>query len=108
MMISSQYAGMDDPIGFLRQFETRFIATGNNSARYSNPEFDALVAEGDQYLDSQKRLETLQAAERIMLADHPSAPLYHLTERRLINPRVKGWIENTLGFNRTRYLRLEP
>ncbi len=108
MMISRQYAGMDDPIGFLRQFETRYIATGNNASRYSNPEFDSLVMEGDQLLDNQQRLETLQAAERIMLADHASAPLYYLTERRLINPSVKGWVENTLGFNPTRYLWLEP
>lgn len=105
--ISLQYAAFDDPIMFLNQFESRFIRTANNPARYSNPDYDALVLEGNQHLDPDRRRALLEQAERVMLADHPAAPLYHLTERRLVSPRVKGWIATPLSFNLTRHLWLE-
>lgn len=105
--ISLHYAGFDDPIGFLDQFDSRFIRTANNPSRYSNPRYDALLLEANQSLDPGRRRALLQQAERLMLADHPAAPLYHLTERRLVSPRVKGWVDTRLGFNLTRHLSLE-
>lgn len=107
VIFTALYAGFDDPIPFLNQYETRNIEIAYNSARYSNPKYDQMVAEADKILDSSKRLDMLQAAERVMLADYPVAPVFFYHYRRLINPRVKGWIENPLGINLSRHLWIE-
>ncbi len=107
VIFTALYAGFDDPIPFLNQYETRNIEIAYNSARYSNPKYDQIVAEADKILDSAKRLEMLQSAERVMLADYPVAPVFYYHYRRLINPRVKGWIDNPLGINLSRHLWLE-
>ncbi len=107
VIFTAFYAGFDDPIPILNQFETRNIEIALNPSRYSNAKYDQVVADADELLDSSRRLELLQSAERIMLADYPVAPVYFYHYRRLINPRVKGWIDNPLGINLSRHLWLE-
>ena len=107
VIFTALYAGFDDPIPILNQYESRNIEIAYNSTRYSNPIYDETVATADQILDSAERLSMLQEAERILLADYPAAPIFFYNYRRLINPRVKGWYENPLGINLSRHLWLE-
>jgi ABC-type oligopeptide transport system substrate-binding subunit len=106
-IFTNLFAGFDDPIPFLSQYETRNIPIGANPSRYSNANYDRLVSEADQILGPAKRLEMLQAAERTLVADYPVAPIYFFNYRRLINPKVKGWFDNPLGINLSRYLSIE-
>ena len=49
---------------------------GSNSSFYSNPEFDALVAEGNSAESNEQALEKYQAAEDVLLEDMPIAPMF--------------------------------
>jgi oligopeptide transport system substrate-binding protein len=57
---------------------------------YVNPEFDALVAQADQELDTAKRADLYAQAQQLMLADFPSAFGYNNLNHYLVQPWVKG------------------
>ena len=81
--------------------------SGANFARYSNSEYDNLVLQAGRETDVQKRRELLQRAEAILLIDAPVIPLYYYTTKRLRKPYVKGWLDNIMNFQLTRYLSLD-
>ncbi len=99
------FAPYDDPITFLSVLET---GSSTNRATYSNPAFDAALAKARQTLDPMARRAMLQDAEAIAMRDHAIIPIYFLGNRRLISPKVKGWIENPRAVNLTRYLAVTP
>ena len=47
--------------------------------------------------DIAKRRASLEAAERLMLADHPVIPLYFYVNKHLVSPRVGGWYDNVMN-----------
>jgi peptide/nickel transport system substrate-binding protein len=47
-----------------------------NRVRYSNPELDALITEAESQMDSARREELLQRAQRVALDDVALVPLY--------------------------------
>jgi oligopeptide transport system substrate-binding protein len=64
--------------------------SGQNFARYSNPEFDALVEEAALESDPVRRETLYRQAESIFIdQDMPIAPIYHYTFVRLYKP----WLE---------------
>ena len=69
----------------------------NNDMGYSNPAYDALLDQAAGMIDVQKRKETLEAAERLMLNDYPIIPLYYFVSKRLVKPYVQGFKPNPLG-----------
>ncbi len=81
--------------------------SGANFARYSNSEYDNLVAQAGRETNVQKRRELLQSAETILLNDAPVIPLYYYTTKRLSKPYVKGWVDNIMNFQLTRYLSMD-
>ncbi|MFI8593447.1 ABC transporter substrate-binding protein [Microbacterium sp. NPDC078428] len=50
---------------------------GSNDGDYSNPEFDALLAEGISTDDQEAANELFQQAQEILLADLPAIPLWY-------------------------------
>lgn len=71
--------------------------SGQNFARYSNPEFDALVEEAALESDPARREALYREAEHIFIdQDMPVAPIYHYTYVRLYKPWVEPVI-NPLG-----------
>jgi ABC-type oligopeptide transport system substrate-binding subunit len=46
----------------------------------------------------------LAAAESLAMQEQPLAPLYFYVSRRLISPRVAGWVDNPRGVHLSRYL----
>jgi len=48
----------------------------------------------------------LAQAETLALAEHPVAPLYYYSGRRLVSTRVSGWVENVRGVHVSRWLDL--
>jgi len=49
---------------------------GSNSAFYSNPEFDALVAQGNQAGSNEEAIELYQQADDVLLEDMPIIPMF--------------------------------
>lgn len=84
--------------------------TGNavgNYARYSNPEFDAVLKKSDETLDPAARAKLLKEAEAILLRDMPMIPLMYTAALHLVSPKVKGWVDNVQNEHRSQYLRIE-
>lgn len=49
---------------------------GSNTAFYSNPDFDALIAEGNSAENNEAAIESYQAAEDLLLEDMPIMPMF--------------------------------
>jgi len=94
-----------DPYTFLKIF--RSDVGKMNRSGYKNPAYDALLDEGNLITDPEARAAKIAEAEALLLAEQPVIPLYHATYRNLVSTKVKGWFENALGVQPTRYLRVE-
>ena len=79
----------------------------NSTSGYNNPEFDKLMDAAVKETDLAKRAQIQQDAEKIMMADQPIIPIYTYTNKHMISPKVKGWIDNLPGFNLTRWLSID-
>ncbi|HEY5338401.1 MAG TPA: peptide ABC transporter substrate-binding protein [Rhizomicrobium sp.] len=77
-----------------------------NAGRYSDPKFDALMAQSDITRDPIVRQGLLQQAEQIMLDDVALAPVINDVSRAIVSKQVKNWTDNDVTINRTRYLSL--
>ena len=76
-----------DVCHYLNPFLTSsFPPTGNNFNKYSNPEFDKLVAEAKS-LPENKRKESFLKAEEVMLSDMPFLLLYFKNTIRVSNEK---------------------
>ena len=75
-----------------------------NYGKYSNPEFDRLMAAADVEKDANKRARLMKDAEAIVLREHGLMPMWFLTNRNLVSPRVTGWVDNAVDIHRARYL----
>jgi len=83
------------------------VSRDMNYGRYSDPKYDSLIDQSDHMQDPVQRGILLQQAEQVSLDDVAYAPVYHNTLRMLISPEVKGWVNNNMGINRSRYLSLD-
>ncbi|MGZ6014814.1 MAG: peptide ABC transporter substrate-binding protein, partial [Phenylobacterium sp.] len=100
--LASWIADYNDPMTFLYLLQS---GTGQqNYGDYSNPAYDALLAQADQEPDPGRRAEELSRAEQIMLDDAANAPLYFLVSRNLVSPAITGWRDNISDIHRARYL----
>ena len=87
---------------------TDLFASGaeNNLPGYANPRYDALLREAAAAADPAARAASLEEAEQLLLRDHPIAPLYFMTNKHLVAPRVAGFSLNPLDRHPSRFLRL--
>lgn len=82
-----------DPDQVRAQFDSdSFPPTGFNHSRYSNQEVDALLLEGSQTLDSEKRPEIYQKVARILNEDLPGVWLWESTRFGAVNKRVRDFV----------------
>ncbi|UMY16954.1 peptide ABC transporter substrate-binding protein [Methylobacterium organophilum] len=102
----SWYADYSDPQNFL--FLLRTGNDGLNPGRWSNADYDRLLAEGAAERDVGRRADLLFAAERIALAELPWIPLLHYRSKALIPARLHGFHQNLRNAAPTRYLSLTP
>ncbi len=86
------YGDYADPTSWL---DIRSSKDENNTTKWSNLEFDALLAKAALSADPVKRMVYLQDAEAIMLKECPQAVLFHYVGVSLFDPdRVKGLVPN--------------
>lgn len=95
-------ADFDDPVNFLYLLDSD---TGQqNYGRYSNPEYDALLAEASRTRDLQERAEIFAEAEKMMLEDYPITPMWVQVTKNLVDPDLTGWAENAQDDHLSRWL----
>lgn len=75
-----------------------------NYGKYSNPEFDKLMEAADVEKDAVKRANMMKQAEAIVLKENGFMPMWFLTNRNLVSPRITGWVDNAVDIHRARYL----
>jgi len=76
-----------DPDRYFGQLLHSSAIDGQNRARYSNPEMDALIDAGRAESDVEKREEIYQKAYKLVMEDAPWVPLY-------VSPSVFGATDN--------------
>lgn len=97
-------ASFDDPYAMLQLFLSN---NPNNWPNWRNPAFDELMQASNGVTDRAERLALLADAERLMLSEHPVVPISFYVGRRLVSPRVRGWIDSPRGPPLSQYLWLE-
>ncbi len=97
------YAEVRDPMTFV---ELLYSPAGPaiNVSRYQNPDLDALIDRAKNTVDVGARAELILQAEQLALRDQGIAPIYFYMGKRLIQPWVKGWVDNPRGIHLARWL----
>ena len=86
----------NDPMTFIDMFIT---GGGNNDAKYENPAYDALVKAAKAETDTEKRMQLMHDAEKILVEDDSVvAPLYFYTSKHMIQDGIKGLYYTPLGY----------
>jgi len=78
-----------------------------NLAAYGNPDYDRLVADASAVQDDRQRAELMHAAEALLLADYPIAPLYFYVSKHLVSPRISCFESNALDRHPSRFLSID-
>ena len=95
-------ADYDDPLNYLYLLQS---TTGQqNYGKYSNPEYDALLAQSNMEQDLAKRAEIFAQAEKIMLEEFPITPMWVQVTQNLVDPTLTGWVDNAKDNHRSRFL----
>lgn len=69
----------------------------SNEPRYSNPDYDALIAKATSAPDLETRMEFYRQAEDLLMKDMPVIPIYSYTNVAAVKPDVKGFYQGTDG-----------
>ncbi|MGR4000686.1 MAG: peptide ABC transporter substrate-binding protein [Alphaproteobacteria bacterium] len=95
-------ADYNDAQTFLYLLETR---TGTfNYGRYSNPQYDSLMAQAEKISNLEERAKVMYQAETIAMDEQPIAPIYYYVSTALISPKIKGWRDNAPNKHNARWL----
>nr|WP_319487398.1 ABC transporter substrate-binding protein [uncultured Caproiciproducens sp.] len=97
-------ADYNDPISYLTLWMT---GDGNNNAKYSNKQYDALIKKSLSTDDNAVRMPAMHDAEKILMDDMPIAPLFFYTHPYLMNTNLKNFYESPLGFDFFMYTTVE-
>lgn len=82
-----------DPMTFLDLWTSY---SGNNDSQWKSPEFDALI-EKSKTTTGKERFDALYAAEKMIMDEMISLPIYYYTDPFMVKPTVSGWEKTTLG-----------
>ncbi|WP_124067494.1 peptide ABC transporter substrate-binding protein [Clostridium sp. E02] len=85
----------DDPSNMLNLM---LSDSGNNSAKYKNPDLDKLLDEANSTADVKDHYEKLHQAETMILNDAAIAPVAYYNEFWLQDPKLKGTWHSPYGF----------
>ncbi len=70
--------------------------SGYNDSAYSNPAYDALMAEAKTAADP---MPLYTQAEQILAQDFPLLPIYHYSSVYMLNDAIKNWPVNNVQQN---------
>jgi ABC-type transport system substrate-binding protein len=87
----SSLGGEGHPLLFLlRGFHSRYAGPAGNWVRYRNPAVDQLLDRAAASRDANTMLRLVQEAERMISADAPWAPVWHLKGVVVKQPYIRG------------------
>jgi oligopeptide transport system substrate-binding protein len=86
----------NDPMTFLDMFET---GNGNNHTSYTNPDYDAMLAEARKTVDAQARYAIYVKMEKQLMADLPIAPVYFRIRDFVTKDALKGVVRSAFQDN---------
>jgi len=101
---SSWIGDYNDAHAFLKILQSDNPA---NSLGYQSDEFDSLMQRAAEQTDLDARRLYLEEAERVMLADHPTIPIYFYVSKHLASPEIEGWGDNVLDYHYSQHLSLK-
>ncbi|MDA1044101.1 MAG: peptide ABC transporter substrate-binding protein [Verrucomicrobia bacterium] len=93
-----------DPNTFLSLWVTD---GGNNRAKWSNADYDALIAKAGETQDVTARFALFREAEAILMRESPIMPLYFYRSKTLLHPAVRGWNPTLLDHHPYKFVHLE-
>jgi ABC-type transport system substrate-binding protein len=70
---------------------------GSNTTFYSNPEFDALIQQGNSAGSSEEAIEFYNQAEDLLLEDMPIIPMFYELEQAAHSENVSGVVIDVFG-----------
>jgi oligopeptide transport system substrate-binding protein len=79
-------ADYNDPMTFMDMWMT---GGGNNDTGYTNPEYDALINKGKSSTDPKVRMDSMAAAEKMLIDNATIMPIYYYTGIWMQKPYVK-------------------
>ncbi|WP_185967448.1 peptide ABC transporter substrate-binding protein [Clostridium sp. HBUAS56010] len=94
----------DDPSNMLNLMLT---SSGNNNAKYSNPELDKLLDEANTTADVAEHYEKLHEAENMILEDAAIAPIAYYNDFWLQDTKLKGTWHSPYGYWFFQYATME-
>lgn len=97
-------ADYNDPINFLNLLST---GVEMNYGRWSNPDYDALIKQGNEEIDLKKRAEIYKKAEQLALDDSAAIPIYYYVSQNIVATKVQGFVDNIQDIHRTRWLSIK-
>ena len=92
----------DHPATFADIFRS---ASPQNLPGYASARYDRLLAEAEATMDVAAQMRLYAAAEAVLLADSPIAPLYFYVSKHLVSPAIAGFENNVFDRHPSRYLR---
>lgn len=95
----------DRPVKHLENFRD---PSRRSSTGFDDPEYNRLLAEAETSLDPGVYDALLAKAEAVAVARAAFIPIFHDTTRRLVSPKVKGWVDNAEDTHLLRYVWMEP
>jgi len=98
---SSWIGDYNDAHAFLKILESNNPA---NTPGYQSDDFDSLMQRAAGQVDLDNRRLFLEEAERVMLADHPTIPIYFYVSKHLVSPELEGWGDNVLDYHYSQHL----
>ncbi len=88
-------ADYPDPDNFMKLFTSN---SGNNSGRWNNPRYDALLEQAAREPDNTKRIRLYDQAQKILTeTDVAIVPLYWTAESTLLSPKFTGLQYNSMA-----------
>ena len=104
-MIRASWVGdYNEPSTFLSLLTSTH---SGNISRFNDPAYDKILTQAALETSEKARNDDYNAAEKIIMAKAPIAPIYQYTNGRLIKPWLKGYpIANPedVAYSRTMYI----
>ncbi len=97
-LATMRFVGIWDPDQYRLAFHSEQVPPkGANRAFYINPQFDALLVQGQQIENVEQRVQHYKQIQKIILADMPVLPLWYDQYVAVVNKRIKNFVPSPLG-----------
>lgn len=86
-----------DPLDILAPFANSPLLGGPNETGWDDPHFRQILEQSYEEVNEEQRLQLLQQAEAILVAQMPVIPIFSLRMTSCYNPRLQGILFSPMG-----------